>query len=483
MSARRAAIGDRGWHDERLLLQGSIRVSPVESSEPSLLARRRGAGRSGGLRVQLLHGAVASLGIRLAATGLTFAMSVVLARALGPHGYGVYSYVLALTTVLAIPAQFGLPPLIVRETARAAVGAEWGLMRGLWRFATLTALLLSLALAMLAGLSAIVLGGRLPATEIATYAWSLALIPLVALGNLRAAALRGLQRVVQGQLPDQIIRPAALVVAVLTALALHDRLGPDEAMELYVAAALLAFTVGAVLLRRARPPELATGPIPVYRVRPWLAAILPLALIGGLQLVNRQTDTVMLGMFTTADQVGIYRVASQGALLVAFGLSAINMVVAPIFAKLYAEGDMARLQRVVTASSRAVLLFALPPVIALVFWGGPILRLVFGKGYTSGDTAMAILCVGQLVNATFGSVVTLLNMSGHERMTLKGVAVAAVGNIVGNAILIPLWGIAGAAVATSVTLGLWNILLWRGVRHRLGIDSTAFSLGLPTRWR
>ncbi len=193
-----------------------------------------------------------------------------------------------------------------------------------------------------------------------------------------------------------------------------------------------------------------------------------------MHLVHQYTDLVMLGLFMESGDVGVYRVAAQAATVVAFGLNAMNMVVAPRFARLYAGGHAAQLQWTVTFSARIILLLTLPVAAGLALFADPVIRLVFGTGYTAGSTALAILAAGQLANALFGSVAFLLNMTGHERDTARGLAAAVALNIVLNLLLIPVFGLEGAAVATSVTLVLWNLLLWRAVRRRLGIDSTAF---------
>jgi O-antigen/teichoic acid export membrane protein len=168
-------------------------------------------------------------------------------------------------------------------------------------------------------------------------------------------------------------------------------------------------------------------------------------------------------------------VAVSIATLVAFGLQAVTMVVAPHFARLYTQNDMARLQRLVTLSARAILAVALPVVLVLVLFGEPLLRLIFGEEYSGGYTPMAILAGGQLVNAAIGSVGVLLNMTGHERETARGVAIAAAANVALNLLLIPPFGLNGAALATALSMTLWNLVLWQAVRLRLNIDSMAFT--------
>lgn len=422
----------------------------------------------------LVRSGSGSLAIKLASGGLTFGLAVLLARALGPAGYGVYAYVFALVSLLAVPAERGLPHLVVRETARALFRAQWGLMRGVWRWAALAAGVLSLAVVVLGSAAAWSLAGRLTDAQLATVAWGLALVPLIALGNLAGAALRGLGGVLLGQLPEHLLRPAGFLLSAAAVLYWgRGGLTPDEAMGLHAAAAAAALGAGAWLLARRRPEPLAHAATPQYQARRWSAAAVPLALIAGMHLVHQQTDILILGLFTDSERVGIYRVAAQAAAVVGFGLQAINMVVAPQFARLHAAGDTARLQRLVTSSARVILLLTLPAVLLLALLGGPVIRFVFGAEYAAGHVALAILAAGQLCSAAFGSVAFLLNMTGYERDTARGLALAVAANVVLNLLLIPSLGMEGAALATAVTLASWNLLLWRATRARLGIDSTA----------
>jgi O-antigen/teichoic acid export membrane protein len=82
-----------------------------------------------------------------------------------------------------------------------------------------------------------------------------------------------------------------------------------------------------------------------------------------------------------------------------------------------------------------------------------------------------ILAFGQLINVLFGPVGILLNMTGHERDTMRGLTMAAVLNVLLSLTLIPMFGINGAAIASAITLVICNVLLWKSVRKRLDIQS------------
>lgn len=430
-------------------------------------------GRTEGLGRQLLTGGVGSLSAKLAETVLGLVVVMLLARLLGPAGYGVYAFAFALVSLVSMPGRAGLPPLVVRETARRHQAAEWGTVRGLWRWASTLVLILSLTIAAAGGLG-LWLGWAQGAALRATLPWALALVPLLALVAIQSASLRGLRHVLAGILPEQVLRPA--IFASLLAVVLFwpgMTLSPDEAMALMVLSSGVALGLGAWLLYRYRPQELREV-APSYHHRAWFAAAWPMALTQGFHQINRHADVLLLGLLAAVSDVGVYRVAAQGALLVSLGLTALNMVVAPLAARLNAEGERHKLQMLVRRTAQAALAFALPAVALFAVIGKWLLVTLFGSEFAGAYWPLLILALGQLANAGFGATGMLLNMTGFERDVTRVVAIAAGLNVGLNLALIPFLGVIGAAVATSVSLLFWNVWLWQVVRWRLGVSSLPF---------
>lgn len=426
-------------------------------------------------RSGLARTGLGSLAVRVASLGLGFAVTVVLARVLDVEGFGIYSYVIALVSLLVIPAKFGLPSLVVREVASAQATGDWARLRGIIRWSNRMAAGFALVLAIVGGVLALAFAGGFEAVGLATFAWGLALVPLMVLGDLRGAALRGLHYPVRGQLPEHVLRPGflALLCGVFSLAAWQ--IGPDSAMALHVLAALLAFAIGAFLFQRVRPAGMRSA-VPAYQHSVWLRAAVPLALAGSMQVLMRYTDILMLGIFQPVAEVGIYRAVTQTSTLVCLGLTAVTLVVAPRFSALHARGDLVKVQQLATWGSRTALALAVPVSAIFLVLGEDLLQLFFGAAFSAGHLSLSLLVFGQLVNAAFGSTVALLNMTGHETRAARGAAIAAAINIALNLLLIPRFGAPGAAAATSISVTVWNIILWFEVRRYLGVDCAAIPL-------
>jgi O-antigen/teichoic acid export membrane protein len=299
----------------------------------------------------------------------------------------------------------------------------------------------------------------------------------VTFSALKAAAMRGLRKVVWAQLAEAVLRPALLILAVFLAFSLNSEYpkNPTSVMQLHLIAAALVTIFAFWFLRRIRPKEVDACSTPVYESRQWFLSALSMALATSLQMINQYADILMLGVFREAHEVGVYKVAVHGAGLVAFGLQAVNLVVAPHFARLHEQGDKEKLQRLATVTARVSFSMALPLAVVFAVWGNDLLKFVFGSQYVEGSTALAILALGQLGSTIMGSVGFLLTMTGNERDVAIALGCSAISNLIMNSLLIPWFGMNGAAVATAVTIGFWNLLMWKKVRCRLGINSTVFS--------
>lgn len=427
-----------------------------------------------GLRAQLLRGGIGSLSVKVAHAILAFALAVALARTLGPKGYGVYSFALAIIMLAAIPAQVGVPQLVVRETAKAQANGNYGLMRGLWRWGNLAVVMFSaLALAIVGGILWFTpIGGD--GARVVTLTVGIALIPIIALANVRGARLRGLRKVVQGQLPESIIRPALLLLFVLIwgIWFLEGELTPQMAMGLYVIAALVAFAVGAFLLHKARPNQLRERPSPEYKTKVWRKAVIPLAMITGLQLINNNADIIILGIFHSEEEVGIYRAVVQTALMVAFGIHIIGQVIQPYLARFHEKAELKKMQSLIAAVTSIVFVYGFFVTILLLFCGGLILSIFFGASYESGWSALAILSLGKLFYSGMGVAWHVLNMSGFQVETLRVAVISVIANLLLNFLLIPGLGMEGAAVGTTVAFILFFLMLRRSARIHVGVNIT-----------
>ena len=423
---------------------------------------------------------LASAGVQVSSRALTLLVGILWARTLGAEGYGVYSYALAVMAFLALPAEAGVPNLLMREVAAAEERNDGGLLKGAILRGTQFVAFAAVVTTMLgfAGLSIFTEWGR--TDRVFTFVVMLFLIPIAAMLKTLNYALMGLDRVVKAQTLELFVRPAT-VLAILTVLLILRPavITPPIAMTIQVAAVLFSLALAVVLIKR-HTPAFARNATPVFRSRRWLRSILPFTLIGGALAINAHTDVVMLGWFAEAYEVGIYRVAVQVSTLIGFGLSIVSSVVTPQFSRLYVAKSVVRLQEHVTKFTRITILITLPLVFILILQGEVLLRRLFGAEFASAYPVLLILCASQCGTALFGLGGPLLSMTGFEAHLSKMIWVAASVNAVLNLVLIPYLGAVGAALATATTQFGWSGYQFWFTKARLGVLVLPIKIGAPS---
>jgi len=415
-------------------------------------------------------------GLKIAFTASQFLISLMLARILGAGGYGVYVYAIAWLNLLTVFALFGADKLILREVSVYVKQAQWSELSGILCWGALFVLCIS---AGLGGMAALVAwGSSSDGNHMLVTAVSIAMLalPLTALGRLRQAAMQGLDHVVIGQIPENLIHPVIFMclIVVLWAMFGSGLMNAVDILKVYIIALSVTFLIGAIQFAKKIP-----GPVsevnPIYHFGEWFRSAMPMMLVSGMSIINARIDTILLGAIKGATAAGIYVVAARGAELIVFVLVAVNIAVAPTFAALYAANEMRRLQKVVSNSTRIMLLAAIPVAAGLILFGSWFLW-IFGSEFMAGKNALTILSIGQVFNVAMGLSGILLIMSRHTKQAAFGVGVSMALNVVFNLILIPVWGVSGAAIATVISIVASNILLAILVYKKIGINTTVIGL-------
>lgn len=438
-------------------------------------------GSISGLSRRILHGqgvgAVFARGAsgaflgKVLGMGLGFLLQIVMARALGVDQFGFYMYALAWVSIAMMLALLGYDTAIMRFIARYQAAGEWGKLRGVLRHAVRWVLGAGVLIAVLASLLTWLLGARLEPGLAPVLFAATPLIPLFALSSLRQSALRGYRQVFRAELPDSVFRPLLLMTLVGMWWMTQGGMTATQAMLAQIAAALAAFILGGWWLHRATPAGVRAA-VPEYDSE-WAKVALPMLMISGLHLVLKQTDVVMIGAMAGAREAGIYAAMVRLADLAVFGLTAANAITAPMISELYSNGRKVELQRLLTLSSRAVLAFTLVVSVALVI-GGKWVAGLFGPEFPAGVGALWILLAAQTVNSATGPVGYLMTMTGHQNQALIIQSMAAAINFGLNLLLIPVLGMAGAAMATATAIVFWNVIMFIYVYRQLGLRSMAF---------
>lgn len=206
-----------------------------------------------------------------------------------------------------------------------------------------------------------------------------------------------------------------------------------------------------------------------------------MALTEGMRVLQGHLAILLLGLLGSVAMVGLFRVATSTMALIATPITILNVVSAPIVARLHARGELARLRSLATAVAWTMLLGVVALSVPLLWAGEWLLGTAFGAEFEASLPSLLVLCAGQVVSAVFGANATLLNMSGHEGRVTRAFVVALIVNVLTAMILIPLRGDVGAATATALSMLTWNVIMWIDARRLVLVDSSVFAaLWRPT---
>ncbi len=426
------------------------------------------------LKQQLIRGFSGNISLRVLSMLLTLGSGVMLARLLGPEQYGTYAFILSIIALIGLPTQGGMPTLIVRETAKYQHSQEYNSLKGLLKFSGVFVTFYSFLAIGIGGAIIWNLWGSVD-ERTTSFLWALLLLPIIALSSIRGSTLTGLRKVVQGSFPEQIVRPLVVVLLLGITILFEWEISASIAIQYTLLAAFLAFVVGAILLMKSIPVELKNVR-PEYHVKLWVSSLLPLVLFSSLNIANSQVGVVLLGFYTSNEDIGYFRVAFQGASLLSFSLVALNAVLAPHIIRLYKDEDYDRLQKMLRMGARVTLGLTLPFLLTYLFYGDIFVKLLFGEEYLPALNLLIIMSIGQFISVAMGSVGLVLNMLNHEKETVRASLLSIFLNILLGLVLIPQIGVMGAAIATTVSLSSWNILLAIRTYKLTKLNTTSISL-------
>ena len=183
----------------------------------------------------------------------------------------------------------------------------------------------------------------------------------------------------------------------------------------------------------------------------------PMALSAIAYFIMQSIDIIILSIYEGFDQIAYYSVSVKLAMLTTLALMSVNIVIAPRIAEIYENQKMQKLQMLIKHSTRIIFLISICVLSVLFFFSEEILGL-FGQGYVIANNALLFLLAAQFFNAVSGPGAIYLNMTGRQKTLNKILVSALIINISLNFYLIPILGINGAAIATLVSLIIWNTI-------------------------
>jgi O-antigen/teichoic acid export membrane protein len=428
------------------------------------------------------HSLVFFLGtIFTTASGYFF--KVYLARALGAEALGIYALGMTVIGLLGVFNAFGLPQAAVRFVADYCATARVEMLRN---FIARAIGLLLLSNLFMGGIL-LLIGPRIAARFYHTAALSryfglFALIMILgSLTGFLGQVLAGYKDVLRRTVITNFIgTPLMMILAVILVMCGLGLRGYILAQVLGAAVVLALLAISVWRLTPAGESSLAAGPFSHLGKEVISFSAFAFA-VNILEFVMAQSDKIMIGHYLNARDVGIYAVAMALVGFVPIVLQSVNQIFSPVIADLHARQDQATLRRLFQTLTKWSLGLTLPLAAVMIIFA-PVLMRVFGRDFERGWPILVIGTIGQLVNCGVGSVGYLLLMSGHQRDLVRVQVFMAVATVVLGILLIPKWGILGAAAVAALANLLSNLWYLLEVHRKLKMfpyNTSYFGLAFP----
>jgi O-antigen/teichoic acid export membrane protein len=396
---------------------------------------------------------------------------------MGEFAFGVYVYVWTWVLLVGGLVDFGLSSAAQRFVPEYTKRSQWELLRGFLCGSRLLTLATATGVALCGALAVWLFATALDQIDVVPLYLAWATLPFFAVTRMQEGLARACDWINLALLPPYVIRSLLLVAFMAGARAAGIASDAACAMGSATLATVATAVVQALMLERRLTRRLDPGP-KRYEVSRWFATAIPIFMVEGFYLLLTYTDVLVLQRFRPPDEVGVYYAAAKTLALVAFVYFSVSAATAHRFTEYHVTGDRQRLAKFLANAIHWTFWPSLIAAALILALGREVLRL-FGPHFVDGYPLMFVLAAGLLARAAVGPVERLLNMVGEQRVCALVYATAFTVNVAACVMLIPRFGILGAAIATAIAVFTESTLLFVVTQRRLGLY--AFIWGRPAR--
>ncbi len=420
---------------------------------------------------ELLSGSSISFIFRLIGIALSYIFTLIIARLYGAETMGIYTLSITFLGVGTLFGKLGMDTTLLRFVAEYREEHNSNTIKYMYFKVMKSVIPVSIFIAtgfyFLSPIIAYHIFDKEYLTEYFQIA-SLGIVPFVLL-SINKESIRGLKNIVVYSLLSNIY---VVIIAIVLLILLYS-ISRESIIPLFSQVlAILIVCIASFIYWFREEKKLDNKNVKEYFIqyKEILVVSLPMLVTASMSLIISWTDIVMLGVFVTDAEVGVYTVAMKISMLISLSLMAINTIAAPKFAEFWGRKDILGLSKVAQQSTKLIFWTSFP--LLVITWLFPEwIMSIFGSEFVIGATVLILLSFSQLINAMTGSVTYILQMTGKQNIVQYIVFFSAIINIVLNYFLIPIYGINGAAIASMVSLILWNVGAYVFVRLSLKIDT------------
>lgn len=404
---------------------------------------------------------------------LSLGSRVLFTRFFTESEYGIYSLALAVLTILITISILGFEQGSTRQIAYYRGGGDALKVQGVIVSSLQITLIASIACSAILFLTSDIISLRLfheAGLSIPLKIFSVA-IPFSVLTAMFVSVFRGFDNVKPRIYFQEILRnglfPLLLVPVVFFGLPFFGAIYAFLASVIIACAAITIYAIKkasfSIAIKTPKPSTISPIGKELFLFS------LPLLGVNMLSILGNWTDTMVLGYFETSKAVGLYYAALPLANLIPLILGSIRFIYVPIVSQLYLKNLLEDTARVYQVTTKWIFSVSFLIFILLFLFPKTVLSFIFGVQYAEAALALRIVAAGLMFASFLGLNGMTLLVIGKTRLLLWASLLGAISNVVLSIVLIPRWGIAGAATALLVSRVVVNIFNSVKLYHLTGI--------------
>jgi O-antigen/teichoic acid export membrane protein len=414
---------------------------------------------------------VIAFAIRIVSAAIAFISQVFLARWMGSFEYGIFVLVWVTMVIAGNVSCLGFHTSVIRFIPEYREKGMLAELRGILFASRLFVIAASTVIAALGALAVVLLSSHIESYYVVPFVLGFVCLPMIALSDMLQGISRANAWAVFALSPTYLIRP--VLILVLMGAALLVGYAPDALTALIVAIlATYLTTIWQLLGVTGRiDRKLPDGPRTLH-FREWFVVSLPIFLVESFFFLLTNADVLMVGFFMKPDDVAVYFATVKTLALVHFVYFAVKAGVAQRYAA-YTHGDREKL----ASFARDTVSWTFWPSVAMaivVLALGELMLMLFGTDFVAGYPLLFLLCLGVVARSAVGPAESLLTMTGNENICAMVYALTLALNIALSIMLIPVFGLWGAAIATAASMVFEAAALSFTAWKRLGIAMVIF---------
>ncbi len=411
--------------------------------------------------------------VRIVSAAIALVSQVIFARWMGQFEYGIFVLVWVTVVILGNLSCLGFQTTVIRFVPEYLEREQLDRLRGILFTSKAFALGLTTIIALIGAAGVYFFRASIESYYVAPFIIGFICLPMIALGDTLDGTARSRSWALVALTPTYIIRPILTLVVMSIA---HVTGFAPTAMTAVISAIIATYItslVQLIVVNHRFQRVVARGPKSV-RFGEWFAVSLPIFLVEGFFFLLTNADVLMVGRFMEPDKVATYYATVKLLALVHFVYFSVKAGAAQRYSELMQTNDRAELAHFARDTARWTFWPSLAMAIILLILGEPLLYL-FGAQFTDGYPLLFIMVIGVVARASVGPAESLLNMAGKQKICAMVYAVTLIVNICLSMVLIPIYGLPGAACATAFSMVFEAVTLALTVYNRLNITMFVFA--------